>query len=68
MKIHLLNRSHFLHLWTINNYDIDGMDEEFIMTVHSDDHISYLEINENSPQKTQEEFIFTIATVIYFMF
>lgn len=64
-NLHLLTRSHFLRLSTTNeSIVVDGMDEQFIMTVHSTRHISYSNLNGSSTQKEQEEFIFSIATVI----
>lgn len=62
--MHLINRSHFLRLWTTDSIIVDGMEEQFIMTVHSTRHISYSNLNASSTQKAQEEFIFSIATVI----
>lgn len=64
-NMHLITRSHFLRLWTTDSIVVDGMDEQFIMTVHSSRHISYSNLNASSIQKAQEEFIFSIATVIF---
>lgn len=64
-SLHLLTRSHFLRLWTSEYITIDGMDEQLIMTVHSQSHISYSNLNRSSTQRAQEEFIFSIATVIF---
>lgn len=61
-----MTRSHFLRLWTSDYITIDGMDEQFIMTVQSQSHISFSNLNNKSTQKAQEEFIFSIATVVYF--
>lgn len=63
-----MTRSHFLLLWTSEYITIDGMDEHLIMTVQSQSHISYSNLNRSSTQKSQEEFIFSIATVIFFLF
>ncbi|CAH1731132.1 uncharacterized protein LOC114130279 isoform X2 [Aphis gossypii] len=61
-SLHLMTRSHFLRLWTSEYITIDGMDEQLIMTVHSQSHISYSNLNRSSTQRAQEEFIFSIAT------
>lgn len=63
--LHLMTRSHFLRLWTDEYITIDGMDEQFIMTIQSQSHISYANLNGSSTQRSQEEFIFSIATVIF---
>lgn len=60
-----MTRSHFLCLWTDECITVDGMDEQFIMTVQSQSHISYANLNSSSTQRSQEEFIFSIATVIF---
>lgn len=60
-----MTRSHFLRLWTDEYITVDGMDEQFIMTVQSHSHISYANLNSSSTQRSQEEFIFSIATVIF---
>lgn len=60
-----MTRSHFLRLWTDEYITIEGMDEQFVMTIQSQSHISYSNLNKSSTQKAQEEFIFSIATVIY---
>lgn len=65
--LHLMTRSHFLRLWTSEYITIDGMDEQLIMTVHSQSHISYSNLNKSSTQRAQEEFIFSIATVIFLL-
>ncbi|XP_025196284.1 uncharacterized protein LOC112595343 [Melanaphis sacchari] len=62
--LHLMNRSHFSHMWLPDNITVDGMDEQFIMTVHSENYISYSNLNRSSTQKAQEEFIFSIATFL----
>lgn len=62
---HLLTVSHFLPMWGSDYIVIEGMDEQFIMTVQSQSHISYSNLNRSSTQKSQEEFIFSIATVIF---
>lgn len=41
------------------------MEEQLIMTVQSQSHISYSNLNNTSTQKSQEEFIFSIAKVIF---
>lgn len=64
--LHLMTRSHFLRLWTSEYITIDGMDEHLIMTVQSQSHISYSNLNRSSTQRAQEEFIFSLATVIFF--
>jgi len=64
--LHLMTRSHFLRLWTSEYITIDGMDEHLIMTIQSQSHISYSNLNRSSTQRAQEEFIFSIATVIFF--
>lgn len=61
----LMTRSHFLRMWTAEYITIEGMDEQFIMTVQSQSHISFSNLNKSSTQKAQEEFIFSIATVIF---
>lgn len=60
--LHLMTRSHFLRLWTSEYITIDGMDEHLIMTIQSQSHISYSNLNRSSTQRAQEEFIFSIAT------
>lgn len=62
-----MTRSHFLRLWTAEYITVEGMDEQFIMTIQSQSHISYSNLNKSSTQKEQEEFIFSIATVIFFL-
>ncbi|VVC27145.1 Hypothetical protein CINCED_3A011748 [Cinara cedri] len=59
---HLLTVSHFLRMWGSEYIVIEGMDEQFIMTVQSQSHISFSNLNMTSTQKSQEEFIFSIAT------
>lgn len=61
-----MTRSHFLRLWTAEYITVEGMEEQFIMTIQSQSHISYSNLNKSSTQKAQEEFIFSIATVIFF--
>lgn len=63
-SLHLLTRSHLLCLWSSEYITIEGMEEQFIMTVQSNSHISYSNLNGSSNQGVQEEFIFSIATVI----
>jgi len=64
-SLHLMTRSHFLCLWTTDSITIDGMNEHLIMTIQSQSHISFSNLNRSSSQRTQEEFIFGIATVIF---
>ncbi|XP_050530011.1 uncharacterized protein LOC126899296 isoform X2 [Daktulosphaira vitifoliae] len=61
---HLITRAHFLRLWTSDYITIDGMDEQFIMTIQSQSHISFSNLNAISSQKIKEEFIFSIATYL----
>lgn len=63
-KCHLLTIAHFLRIWGEEYIVIEGMDEQFIMTVQSLSHISYANLNQTSTQRSLEEFIFSIATVI----
>lgn len=65
--MNLMTRAHFFRLWPNDQLTIDGMEEHFIMTVHSHYHISYSNMNFNSTQSAQEEFIFSIATVNLFL-
>lgn len=63
--LHLMTRCHFIRLWSAGYITIDGMDEQFIMTIQSQSHITYANLNRSSTQRAQEEFIFSIANVIY---
>jgi len=65
--LHLMTRSHFLRLWTSEYITVDGMDEQLIMTIQSQSHVSYSNLNRSSTQRAQEEFIFSIATVIFLL-
>lgn len=63
--LHLITRSHFHHLLN-HNITINGINELFIMTIHSKSHITYSKLNSTSSPTTQEEFIFCIASVNIF--
>jgi len=65
-SLDLMTRAHFMCLWRTDCIIVDGMEEHFIMTIHSQNHISYSNLNASSSQKAQEEFIFSIAIVIFF--
>lgn len=65
-SLHFMTRAYFIVLWEYEYYTIEGMDEHFIMTIHSPHHISYSNMNASSSQKSEQEFIFCIATVILF--
>lgn len=63
--LHLLTRSHFLHFLRLcpAEESVNGMYYRFIMTTQSIHYITAININRSSSQQTQEEFIFSIATV-----
>jgi len=60
-----MTRAHFLCMWTSESITIDGMNEHLIMTIQSQSHISYSNMNRSSSQRAHEEFVFGIATVIF---
>lgn len=64
-SLNLMTRCHFIRLWSADYITIDGMDEQLIMTIQSQSHITYANLNRSSTQGAQEEFIFSIANVIY---
>lgn len=67
-SLDLMTRAHFLSLWTTEYITIDGMNEHLIMTIQSQSHISYSNMNRSSSQRAYEEFIFGIATVIFLVY
>ncbi|XP_050426434.1 uncharacterized protein LOC126836822 [Adelges cooleyi] len=60
----LITRSHFLNIFKFEPITVDGLDEQFIMTIHSKNHISFSNLNGSSTQQMKEEFIFSIATYL----